>query len=493
MNMQQLLTKTIWVFALLAVTLMPVNAQADVATQCSIDHAVNGAVQFKQCPISDENNDILTAGFDGVRLDASADKSKTPVWAFNTCRYVDNASASALFVPLKSVQEWLAFIANPPAKVSFAGCCEPRPMRVSDIPTPPSSENCAAGWVLKGLVDTSDHKKLVATPDTQAPASLFTLVPGVKDDATYPISKLPIGRDDIGAVLPDNANPGKTYAAKFSCGSNKDYYIDFHMQCRATEWVSDNIPATTATTGVETITPVAETTTGSRQTTDVIATDTIVEDDAQATKQTSANCQLSVMRTYSKKCSNGAPGFTAYRQVFNSCTKQIENQIIANTCAGISGGINGCVASTNTSTVSCPNGQSGSITTRTEHICDGSNGGAGRDSSTIVSNTCTPGGGTGGGTTGCVPVNTLTTTPCSDPSVGGIITLRRIRVCDGSNGGAGSTTETVVSNTCTASGCVNSIMLKTSTVCQGGTLVRAKVYNSCTKQITDTVISNTCR
>ncbi|MBY0427703.1 MAG: hypothetical protein K2Q32_00615, partial [Alphaproteobacteria bacterium] len=226
------------------------SAHADLSSQCSIDHTVTGAVEFQQCAVVDSNNAIINSGFDGVRLDASSTQSKSPIWAYNTCRYVDNTNAAALFIPLKSAQEWLAFIAHPPVNVHFAGCCIPRAMVVGDVPTPPTS--CASNWVLKGIVETANHKKLVATPNSTAADATFTMVAGLREDASYPIVKLPINRDDIGAVLPDNTNPAKTYAALFSCGDKLDYYVDFHMQCKETEWVTDSAP--TATTAAETIT-----------------------------------------------------------------------------------------------------------------------------------------------------------------------------------------------------------------------------------------------
>ena len=486
---------TKFVLAIVALTILfsAPFAKAALSTQCSIDQPVTGQVDFQQCIAFDSNNAILNSGFDGVRLDASTSPSKTPIWAYNVCRYVDYTNtANALFIPLKSQQEWLAFIANPPVNVKFAGCCIPRAMLVSDVPTPPTA--CAAKWVLKGLVETANRKKLLATPSSTSVDATFNLLPSLREDTTYPITKLPIGRDDSGAVLPDNANPAKTYAALFSCGDKLDTYVDFRLKCKETEWVTESATEASASTASETITPVSTTDepTSNKQT-----TETIVED-IQASASTAAACEISKVRTYTKPCANGSPGSTSFRDVFNSCTKTIDAQIVSSTCPGISGGINGgingCVTTSDTRTTPCPNNQTGTIVTQTNHICDGSNNGEGRDATTIISNTCaaTGGGGSIGGGL-CVPVDTLTTTPCPDPKVGGIITLRRVIVCDGSNNGAGRTTETVVSNTCQPSGCVNSIMLKTSTVCTGGTLVTAKVYNSCTKEISTTTISNTCR
>ena len=491
--MMKSLTRYFLVLALFALTIVSLPANAEVATQCSIDHAIKGALEFQQCPISDNDNDILNSGFDGVRLDAANSASKTPIWAFNTCHYVDNHTADALFIPLKSAQEWEAFIANPPANVHFAGCCVPRVMHVSDVPTPPTT--CTAGWVLKGLVDSSNHRKLIATPTSATTDSGFTLASGVSDDSSYPVLKLPINRDDIGAVLPDNSKPAKTYAALYSCGDKLDYYVDFHMQCKDTQWVSDNAPTPAATTGTETLTP------------DAAATDTAATEDTTTTtsnkttadvKTTDANCTISQVRAYSKKCASGS-GHTSFREVFNSCTKTIETQTIMSTCGtsgGINGGVNGgidgsiegCFATSNTSTAPCPSNQAGSITTRIDHVCDGSNNGDGSDNVVILSNTCSN---TIGGVA-CVPSDLLTTTPCPDPTSGGIITLHRVHVCDGSNNGSGSTTQSVVANNCTAGGCVESAILKTSTVCPGGMLTTAKVYNSCTKQISNVTVSNTC-
>ncbi len=488
--MMKILTRYFLALALFALTIVSLPVKAEVSTQCSIDHAIKGALEFQQCPISDNDNDILNSGFDGVRLDAANSASQTPIWAFNTCRYADNLNATnALFIPLKSAQEWEAFIANPPANVHLAGCCIPRPMHVSDVPTPPTA--CAAGWVLKGLVDTGNHKKLIASPTSATTDSGFTLASGVSDDSSYPVLKLPINRDDIGAVLPDNSNPAKTYAALYSCGDKLDYYVDFHLQCKDTQWVSDNAPAPATTTDktettTETTTPADEAdatdATFGRKTADV---------------ETKDNCVISHVRSYSKKCPSGS-GMTSYRDVFNSCTKTIETQTIMSTCGtsgGINGGVNGgiggiegCFATSNTSTAPCPSNQAGSIKTRIDHICDGSNNGDGSDNVVILSNTCSN---TVGGVA-CIPTDVLDTTPCPNATSGGIITLRRVHICDGSNNGTGSTTQTVVANNCTAGGCMESTILKTSTVCPGGMLTTAKVYNSCTKLVSNVTVSNTC-
>ncbi len=447
--------------ALFLVTLVCAHAKAEVATQCSIDHAVSGAIEFQQCPTSATNDAILTQ-FDGVRLDTN--NSDTPIWVHGICRYVDNTHATdALFIPLKSAEEWKAFYTTPPAHVHLAGCCLPRAMRVDDVPFPPAQ--CETGWNLKGIVDI--HKQLVAL----ASGDEFTLAPGLTEDSSYPILNLPVSRDDRSARLPDSTDPTKAYTAFYRCGDTLDYYIDFHMQCKNTQWIADDIASSSDT---------PEPSYG-RQTTDVTPANT----------QPDATCQISQVRTFSKRCDDGGAGSTSYRQVYNSCTKLLEIQIVGTTCGGISGGISGCVASSHTNTVSCPSGQVGSMTTRTDHLCDGSHNGDGSDTTTVVSNTCsTPS--SGGGEASCVPIDALTTTPCPDPTAGGIITLRRVRVCDGSHNGAGTTTETVYANNCQPSGCIESAILTTSQVCQGGTIVSRKVFNSCTKQISTVVVSNTC-
>jgi hypothetical protein len=353
--MNTTVTKHVLAFTLSVMALVSLPAKAELATQCSIDHAVSDTIEFQQCP---SGSDAILADFDGVRLDAASDKTRTPIWAYDECRYVDNMDAAhALFIPLKSYEEWKAFFDHPPATVHLAGCCLPRPMNVGDVPTPPTS-----GCQLKGLVDTTHHKKLIATPISSSADAVFALASGVSEDSTAPISEFPVNRDDISAVLPDNANPAKAYTALYSCGDKLDYYIDFRMQCAHAQWSSDSStkPETSAATY-------------GKQTTDI-------------------------------------------RSVASSST-----------------------------------------------------------------------------TTSCTPLNVLTTTPCPDPTAGGIITLKRIRVCDGSNNGAGTTTETVYANNCQPSGCVDSEILTTSQTCQGGAIVKRKVFNSCTKQVSTVTVSNTCQ
>lgn len=448
------------------------SVHAEQAAQCSIDHPTNSNQSFQQCPAGDANDAFLNAGFTGVRVDPSNEPSKTPIWAHDVCRYVDNSNSSdPIFIPIRSPEEWAAFLANPPSRVHVAGCCLPRTLTVGDLPVPQT--DCPTAWQLKGIVDGS-QKKLIATPISSMPDAGFKLAPEVQEDAKYPVENLPISRDDISATLPDRDRTEKGYTAFYSCGEKLDAYINFRMHCTDAKWISDGKAAS----------PTPPTAKSDKTTAEVMTAKTNTE------VTPTADCQTSAIRTYSKPCADGSAGSTTYQQVFNSCTKQIDTQVLKTTCGGITGGTTGCIASSNTSTTQCPANQSGLIVTKTEHICDGSNNGDGSDKVTVISNTCST---TGGGTvSSCTPLDTLTTTPCPDPTAGGIITLRRIRVCDGSNNGAGTTTETVVANNCQPSGCIDSIILKSTSICQGGTTVTAKVYNSCTKLISTKVISSTC-
>ncbi len=683
-----------------AVFVLPLKAQQQPSGQCTIDHSLRTDTDtFVQCPVSDANNAILESGFNGVRLDSSEQISKSPIFVHNTCKYVDNSSGSALFIPLKTSEEWAAFLTRPVSGVTLAGCCLPRPMVVGDVPTPQTS--CEGSWTFKGLVDSTDHTRLIAEPVSKSADSGFVLANNQSEDGFYPVLKLPMNRDDIGAVLPDNSQPSKTYTAQYACSGQQDAFLNFHMQCGGTKWVttsanSDEVVTAQATTQEKAIDAVAINTekTSTKTTADVKPT---------------ATCQMSKVRDYTRACPNGVSGSITYRDVYNSCTKQIEAQVVSQTCginggttgcvAGSStqtqtcptnpagtittvttricdgsnngagrnqvttsrqncpigggttgctpssntqtqtcptnpagtittvttricdgsnngagrdqiivtrsncstGGTTGCIASSNTSTQTCPTNPAGTISTITAHICDGSNGGLGRDTITQTRQNCPVGGTTGcvagsttqtqtcptnplgtittvttricdgsnngagstqvntsrqncpigGGTTGCIPSTSsnttpcpsgqtgsittvtsrvcdgsnngagsttstvtsntctaappgggviytctpsdvLTTKPCPQPNNGGIITVRRVRVCDGSNSGAGTSTETLYQNNCVAAGCIKSTILKTSTVCPGGMLVTAKVYDSCTKQVSIETISNTC-
>ncbi len=695
--MTQFLKTTTAAFALFILScVFALPLKAEDAGQCALDHSLSTDTQnYSQCPIDDTNDAIIKGGFNGVRLDASTTLSITPIYAHGVCQYVDNNSGTPLFIPLKTSEEWAAFLARPPAGLHFAGCCLPRPMRVSDVPVPQNT--CTGGWTFKGIVDSSDHTNVIAIPVSKSGDAGFVLADNQGEDTSYPVLKLPIQRDDIAAVLPDNSNPAKTYTAQYTCAGQDDAFLNFHMQCGGTKWSTtsasgDEETTTPAVADEEVVaTTTTETTTSNRKTADVTTT--------------ADSCPRSSIRSYTKGCPNGASGSITYRDVFNSCTKQIETQIVNQTCGTISGGTTGCtatsstrtttcptnpsgsitivtshicdgtnngagrdnvtttrqncpvggttggtctpssntntqtcptnpagtittvtshicdgsnngagrdqimvtrrncstggttgcIASSNTSTQTCPTNPSGTISTITAHICDGSNNGAGRDSITQTRQNCPVGGTTGctatsntqtstcptnpagtitvvtrhicdgsnngagrdsvdttrqncpvGGTTGCIPgsststaacpsgqtgaittvtrhicdgsnngagstntqtnstcqpaggtftctpTNVLTTTPCPEPNGGGIITLRRIRVCDGRNNGAGTTTETVFQNNCVPAGCIKTTILKTSTVCPGGMLTTAKVYDTCTKQVSIETISNTC-
>ncbi|NDE90017.1 MAG: hypothetical protein EB059_02600 [Alphaproteobacteria bacterium] len=470
-----------FMLALSFFTVTPTSAHAQVAkTQCSLDRSLDA--NYPQCPLTDTNNALLNAGYTGARIDPGNKESRTPIWVDGICHYVDatDALTASLFIPFQSKEEWIAFAANAPG-VKIANCCEPRPMIVNDVPKP--SASCGAGWVLKGLVDskTIDSKtevKLIARPNLASATSGFTLISGVEDD-TYPIIKLPISRDDINASLPDIANPGKSYTAQYSCAGQDDAFVAFNMQCRDTSWQSTGVDAA------------AQQSFG-RQTT------VVPEIAATTAAQTAADCKTSVIMTYTKACTDGTPGSTSYAKVYNSCTKQVSVVTTSNTCGninggtngGINGGINGCVDSTNTDTSSCPSGQSGTIVTVTRRICDGSNNGDGQTITTVTSNTCTVSPPTGT----CVPSTVLTTKECNNGGAGGIITLQRRRICDGSNNGFGQSIETVFRDTCVpATACRQSTILTTSNACPGGTVVTRKIYDSCTKQITTVVVSNTCQ
>ncbi|NDE90616.1 MAG: hypothetical protein EB059_05700 [Alphaproteobacteria bacterium] len=103
-----------------------------------------------------------------------------------------------------------------------------------------------------------------------------------------------------------------------------------------------------------------------------------------------------------------------------------------NTC------VNTCVAGSTSINSACPSGQAGQITTTTAHICDGSNNGGGRDVVT-TNNQCTV-------IQLCTPSELVTCSSCPAGQVGTVTTTRR-HICDGSNGGVGRDTIST-SSTC---------------------------------------------
>jgi hypothetical protein len=77
--------------------------------------------------VSSSSCGTSTSCFDGARSDAGQ-SAKAPIDVWNFCRYVDNKSDSAVFVPFRSAMEWAAFRTNPPASlVSLVDCSRPMP------------------------------------------------------------------------------------------------------------------------------------------------------------------------------------------------------------------------------------------------------------------------------------------------------------------------------------------------------------------------------
>ncbi|HVY13073.1 MAG TPA: hypothetical protein VHB73_05865, partial [Alphaproteobacteria bacterium] len=252
MTMRRLIAALAVVFFLA----LQVSAHADavISSQCSLDRTVaDGNQTFTICPVEGENDALrVKDNFDGARLNATVPgagtQTKTPIFVHGICKYVDAVSTTdALFIPFKTLNEWQCFLGIPnsscpdasrlPTGVRTAECCTPRNLSSfvdvtgtghladgrtpADVPLP--SETCSTGWVFQGLVDPSNTDRLIATPNSDG---TFTQTAGFTDSLDYPVKNnlLSIQRDDIGAILPDNATHtlNTPYVAKFHCAGEVD-------------------------------------------------------------------------------------------------------------------------------------------------------------------------------------------------------------------------------------------------------------------------------
>lgn len=426
------------------------SAKAEVSTQCSIDHAVNGAVEFTQCPLSENNDDILNAGFDGARLDPEITQARTPLWVHGACRYTDAVSlGNPLFIPLGRQEDWQAFLDNAPGGVHLADCCLPRGLRVGDVPQPKNT--CSAGWRLKAIVDSSNHAKRVALPQSAAKDAGFTLVIGQSEDPAYPVLRFPVQRDDIGAVLPDAAHPEKTYAAQFTCaGAPADTFVEFRLQCSGGEWQTGNggtIRATPQETHIEEI--------GTRQVTAI-----------QPRSVQSVSTQNVISRSVTTVTRNPKP-LTANKKP--AATKAKPAAKTVKPAATTNDPDLGCIRGSILPFVeACPSGQTGFITKRKFITC------AGEQKTKVVSRTCRP---AGGASANCPPANVrIVTRQCLD-GLTGTITRKEYTDC------FGRPKSDVVAYHCSLppSGCIESTILERHEPCPNGGagFIRARYYKSC--------------
>lgn len=437
---------------------------------------LNGSGYGKPCPVASKNNGLIESGFNSAKLNPQTAPSSTPLWVHNQCRYLDYNGKDSLFVPFNSANEWQSFLSNAPSYVKQTNCCLPRSLTVGDVPKP--SQSCAAGWTLKSIVDAGDHDTVLATANGTAPDATFKVV-AKGDAASDVVVDLPIARDDAGLSLP--ASGSVTYAGAFSCGASAapTQFIPFHMTCSNAQWRNQTVAAT----------PTPEQTDN---------TGTKTEDE---TTPRPGNCGTSEMLTYTRPCpEQGQTGKVVVQQVYDSCTQQVKYIEKSNTCSPATNpNPEGnptpiCESTDETNTTSCPSGQTGSITTRTQHICDGSNDGAGRDETTTVSNTCRP------APPSCTTSTLRTTQSCPSGQTGTIVTEQR-HICDGSNNGAGRDETVTVSNTCRPApqSCTSSVFRLTQSCPSGqtGTIVTEQRHvcdgsnNGAGRDETVTV-SNTC-
>jgi hypothetical protein len=187
------------------------------AGPCSIDGAsYEDDMAFVPCPVGDTNNFLIESGYNSARLPVNVTLSQTPIYVHNMCRYVDSrGTTNPLFIPFNTPSEWLSFIgANVPG-VHVAECCVPRNLRITDVPVP--SETCSSGWQFVGLADPSDTSKTIATQL----GSGFAFENGYSENASYPIQKLPLQRDDVGAQVPNDGL--NAYVGKFYCAGEVDF------------------------------------------------------------------------------------------------------------------------------------------------------------------------------------------------------------------------------------------------------------------------------
>ena len=117
-----------------------------------------------------------------------------------------------------------------------------------------------------------------------------------------------------------------------------------------------------------------------------------------------------------------------------------------------------CLPSTATSNATCPAGYTGTYTYTTNHICDGSNGGLGRNEFVVTDNRCI---------VPCTPSTSYADAACPSGYVG-TYTYSTTRVCDGSNNGAGRNDVAVTNNRCVVASTCTPSTTYGDTTCPSG-------------------------
>ncbi len=196
---------------LLAIALPgPVSAQTrdsrEVNQTCLIDgNTAPDGRYYRSCEAESHNDELIENVFKSARLVQLSQKTKHEIWVHGVCKFIDSRNlASDTFIPFASAMEWQMFLQNMPSTLVAARCCEPKPVRATDILTP--SQPCAGGWHLQGIVaDGGDG------PFILAPTANGALIGQDGKEVEYPLL-----RDDENAVF---EFAGTTqFAARFQCG-----------------------------------------------------------------------------------------------------------------------------------------------------------------------------------------------------------------------------------------------------------------------------------
>ncbi|HVY12581.1 MAG TPA: hypothetical protein VHB73_03340 [Alphaproteobacteria bacterium] len=445
---------------LLLIFSLPAHAQT-LSQQCALDQAVDDAGgHFNQCPISGTENAIL-AQYNGARLQTTNALSGTPIRINGLCRYVDARGINnPLFIPFGPTgADWPSFVNSNPSGVHFAECCLPGPMHVGDVPpvTTVTSQTCAAGWHFDGLANPSNPNQLIATPSSQEATGTLTLVAGQSENPDYPITQLPIQRDDIDAFVPRAAAANQAYFGRYSCVSRSGnttlttYALtEFALRCENAAWTAGGV-----------------------------------------------GCIPGTISVFSSPCPNGGSGLFTQGLVRTCPSGQVSVQTLINTCTAAC--VPGQVGSS--FTASCPAGQTGSITRIHVRQCP---------SGTIVdqdiSNTCQPTSCTNPGPSTCLPgqVRLCDSNQCNCtcqarcPSV--LCPAGEVSSCTTTNNQCQCT---CVPNTCQSSvtnqtrscpsGQTGSITVQITKTCYSRQPVSGGGGGACSCTTTERQISNTCK
>lgn len=386
-------------FFLLATGLFaPALPAAIIVGQCALDQTVTaGSDTYAQCPFGDTNNFLSGQGYSAARLEPNNILSLTPIFQYDSCRYVDaRGTTNSLFVPFGNAGDWNSFIGNVPSGVASTQCCVPRTLRVGDAPVPTAICN-NGNWRVEALVSPLNFNTVLATPiDALSLTSGFTVANGITEDPRYPLTSLPIERGDIGSVLPNTTTTANNlYVARFRCGFGRQpvglnsvveganaqvnaeigdvAYTQFRIQCSGSSWTPID-PTSCVNTKIKEV--------------------RTCQQDGYGVNFTGA-----VYYIVNQICQSGGSKLNQYTKILDTCT---------NVC--VPGDFGG------TFTETCPVGQTGLITKTKVRECP-----SGNVTERVISNTCVA---------SCTPGqegSTFTQACGADKS--GLLTLRNVRQC----------------------------------------------------------------